>query len=68
MRFATPTGAPCPRAVTIDGRVEGSGACCACGMCLLLADLAWPEQRLPVGWVSASPDSGPGPPFAPFVD
>ena len=36
---ATPTGAPCPRTVRLDGTVEGTGACFACGTCLLFGDL-----------------------------
>ena len=34
-RFGTPTGAPCPRTVRLDGAVEGSGDCHGCGACLL---------------------------------
>lgn len=46
VRYATPTGAPCPRSLRIDGTVEGSGDCGACGCCLLLADQAWPSCRI----------------------
>ena len=38
-RWGTPTGDPCPRLVHMDGRVEGTGECQACGFCLLLAGL-----------------------------
>lgn len=34
-RYATPTGEPCPRSLRLDGTVEGSGDCHACGCCLL---------------------------------
>ena len=34
-RYATPTGEPCPRTVRLDGTIEGSGDCHACGCCLL---------------------------------
>lgn len=34
-RYATPTGAPCPFTVRLDGAVEGDGACRGCGTCLL---------------------------------
>lgn len=34
-RHGTPTGAPCPRTLRVDGRVEGSGDCLGCGACLL---------------------------------
>ena len=40
-RFITPTGTPCPRAVRLDGTVEGSGNCCDCGYCMLLEWAAW---------------------------
>ena len=30
--YATPTGAPCPRAVRADGTVDGDGACHSCGL------------------------------------
>ena len=43
-RYETPTGAPCPRVVRKDGSIEGSGACCACGCCLLLLAAAWPDD------------------------
>jgi hypothetical protein len=43
--FDTPTGAPCPRAVRVDGTLEGGGHCVSCGCCLLLVDLAWPDER-----------------------
>lgn len=38
-RYATPTGAPCPRCLRIDGTVEGSGSCTGCGTCLLAGGL-----------------------------
>lgn len=38
-RYATPTGAPCPRAVRVDGSVDGTGACFGCGTCLLFGGL-----------------------------
>jgi len=38
-RYPTPTGAPCPRTVRVDGSVEGSGACLGCGTCLLFGEL-----------------------------
>jgi len=34
-RYGTPTGAPCPRTVRVDGGVDGSGECLGCGACLL---------------------------------
>jgi hypothetical protein len=40
-RYATPTGEPCPRAVRVDGTVEGTGECLWCGYCLLIAEAAW---------------------------
>lgn len=47
-RYATPTGAPCPRVVRVDGTVLGSGACLGCGTCLLFGGLVelstWLEQ------------------------
>jgi hypothetical protein len=41
--YATPTGQPCPRCVRLDGTIDGSGDCVACGTCLLLIELAWQE-------------------------
>lgn len=38
-RWKTATGEPCPRAVRLDGGLEGSGDCMGCGMCLLFGDL-----------------------------
>jgi hypothetical protein len=38
-RWATPTGACCPRALDVHGNVVGAGDCCGCGFCLLLAGL-----------------------------
>jgi hypothetical protein len=43
--YATPTGDPCPRAVRVDGTVEGSGDCGSCGCCLLLLWSAWPGAQ-----------------------
>jgi hypothetical protein len=46
-RFATPTGAPCPRTVRLDGAIDGDGACHACGMglaCPLLDPWADPSD------------------------
>ena len=43
-RFDTPTGAPFPRVVRGDGTIEGTGHCVSCGCCLLLLDLAWPDD------------------------
>ena len=40
-RYQTPTGEPCPRAVRLDGTVEGAGACLGCGYCLLLVPACW---------------------------
>jgi hypothetical protein len=39
--YHTPTGAPCPRTIRLDGSVEGSGDCVGCGYCQLLVDAAW---------------------------
>jgi hypothetical protein len=39
--YATPTGAPCPRCVRVDGTVEGSGDCLGCGYCVIVAAAAW---------------------------
>jgi hypothetical protein len=47
-RWRTPTGEPCPRALTVDGRLDGPADCHGCGCCLLLAGLVdppWPEPR-----------------------
>lgn len=55
-RYATPTGEPCPRAVRVDGTLEGSGECTGCGHCLGLQDMAWPEQPGAGTW-----DGGAGP-------
>jgi hypothetical protein len=41
--YATPTGAPCPRCVRVDGSVEGSGDCLGCGYCLIMANGAWSD-------------------------
>jgi predicted enzyme related to lactoylglutathione lyase/CheY-like chemotaxis protein len=41
VRFATPTGEPCPRCLREDGILEGSGDCLACGFCLLVFEAAW---------------------------
>lgn len=38
-RWATPTGEPCPRSRRLDGGIEGTGDCLACGLCLLLGGL-----------------------------
>jgi hypothetical protein len=38
-RWATPTGEPCPRSRRLDGGIEGSGDCVACGVCLLFGGL-----------------------------
>lgn len=40
-RYDTPTGQCCLRSVRVDGTVAGSGDCCACGTCLLVAERAW---------------------------
>ena len=44
-RYATPTKACCPRALRVDGSVEGSGDCLGCGFCLLIAEAAWAPAR-----------------------
>lgn len=52
VRYATPTGEPCPYLRRADGTVAGDGACRGCGTCLLGA-----------GWESTdtgSPDIGAG--------
>lgn len=38
-RWRTPTGAPCPRSRRLDGGIEGTGDCHACGLCLLVGGL-----------------------------
>ncbi len=38
-RYETWSGEPCPRCVRVDGTVAGTGACVACGTCLLGTDL-----------------------------
>ena len=42
-RYQTPTGAPCPRSLGLDGTIAGSGDCHGCGYCLLLEAAAWPD-------------------------
>lgn len=37
--YATPTGGPCPRAIRVDGTVEGGGDCLGCGTCLQFGGL-----------------------------
>jgi hypothetical protein len=41
-RWATPTGAPCPRSLGVDGDVVASGDCHGCGFCLLVGGLLEP--------------------------
>ena len=42
-RWDTPTGEPCPRAVRLDGTIEGAAHCVSCSCCLLLLRAAWPD-------------------------
>ena len=46
-RWATPTGAPCPRSLGVDGTIVGCADCHGCGYCMLLAEAAWAELGTP---------------------
>jgi len=45
-RYPTPTGAPCPRTIRVDGTIERGGNCQSCGTCLLFGELVEPCDDL----------------------
>ena len=57
--YATPTGEPCPRAMRLDGSVDGNGDCHCCGECLLLAFAPWPSGSDWLADLLSPPDATP---------